>query len=180
MSDDLTEITGQLGRYYDDWKESEGAKNSAKEAFFEAATREVPVRSWSEIIEADNEEDALRIAQRKFHQHNVTDVVKSGDDWEVFLEEDPSLNPYSFINKEDGRVYSRQVVQGSPMLDDGAVLADDPELWDRITEEIVSRQIRSFDDISDEDLKKIGKYLYLPRPTVKLASPRKAKPEELE
>lgn len=183
----LDDITRQLGEAYDKWKTGEKEKNKLRDDFFNAATEELdselPAQRVS-VIDAGSEEQARRIAQRRFHKFNITDLrqIPGEDRWEVVVEEEPALRGFSYLNREDGRVYSRQLVEGTPLLDDEAIRDEDPELWERISKEVVTvtREVIPLDELSDEEVAAIQPYIFMPKPTVKLAAPRKAKPEELD
>lgn len=182
---DLGDITEALGESYDEWKSWEKRKNIRKDEFFAAATEELKDEVLSqrvETIDAGGEEQALRIAQRRYYNENITDIrrIEGEDRWQVVIEEDPALRPFTYINKHDGRVYSRQLVTGTPLLDDESIREEDPELWEQITEEVTERKMKSLDDMTDEELAAIQPYIYAPKPSVKLGPPRKAKPEELD
>jgi hypothetical protein len=133
-----------------------------------------------------------------------------GAGWEAIMIEDVSLKAFTFVNKADGMVYQRQHVAGSPMLDDELIQAENPELWKKITtvpyeawiKEVIyhcnsedvdkefeaflefegapERVLRPLNELEPELLAEIQPYIYYSKPSVKLAAPRKAKPEELE
>lgn len=179
----LDETTQDLGKWHEKWKTAEKEKNKLREKFFREASEELaeslPARNIEQVSAKDLEE-ALRIAQRRFHRYNVLDAQEAGDDlWNVVLEEDPEFKPFSYINKIDGKVYSRIVTEGTPFLDDDALRDEDPELWERITTEKVSRELRPLEDLDADDLAKMQPYLTAPKPTVRLSNPREAKQEEL-
>lgn len=179
----IDEVTARLGAAHNQWKEGEKAKNKAKEEFFQLATDKLKEELQDqriEKVEARDEEEALRIAQRRFHRHNIVDVRTDGGIWEIVIEEDPNLKPFSHVNREDGNVYARSISEGSPLLDDDAIREENPELWEKISHDVIRREMKSLEDLSDEEIVEIQPYLYQPRPTVRLNSPRKAKPEELD
>lgn len=183
----LEGITRRYAKYKKESESAAEASKSARDEFLDAATEaaamEIPARRVERVV-ADDMEAALRIAQRRFHNFTIIDVRRQTDDedpgYEVILEEDPALRPFSFVNKEDGQVYSRVIVEGSPYLDDEALRKDNPELWDRITEKKVVEEIKPLDSLSDEDLAAIQPYLAMPKAQARMGKIRKAKPEDYE
>lgn len=181
---DLNEITGELGRQYRAWKESEKAKDKLKKWFFDAATEALKDATPSQVIErieAVDEEEALRIAQRRFQRHRVVDVVEHSEgQWDLILEEDPQLKDFSWINPSDGQVYSRVIAEGAPSLDDESLMEEQPGLWEAITTEVTSRELRPLEELTPEQVAAIQPYLTMPKPQSRLLAPRKAKKEELD
>lgn len=180
----MNEETRQLGEAYHRWKEAEKSKNVAKEKFFRAVTEELEQEIPPQVIErveAANDEEALRIAQRRFIRHRVVDVARINDyEYGIILEEDASLRPYSYVNPDDGFVYKRIISEGTPTLDDEALRDERPELWEAITEEVVERKLKPLDDLTPEQADALRPYIAMPKPQVKLGAPRKATPEELD
>lgn len=181
---DLGGVSQRLGKVYKAWKNSEKMKDEVKKEFFAAVTEElkdsVPAQAVEEI-EAASEEEVLRIAQRRFVRHTVIshEQVQPGT-WKIVLEEDPTLRPYTYVNKEDGMVYQRIVSEGSPVLDDEAIQDENPELWQRITKEVTSRELIPLEEMSEEDVSLLQPYISMPKPQVRLGAPRAAKSEELD
>lgn len=180
----MDDITSRLGRAHREWKHAEKEKNARRDEFFRAVREELEQElapQSVEQVEATNEEQAWRIAQRRFHRYRIVDVRDAKDGkWNVILEEDPEYRSYQYINPQDGQVYSKIVSENAPYLDDDALKEEEPELWDRITEPVTTRQIKPLDTLSPEDLAAMQPYITAPKPTIKLGNPRKAKPEELE
>lgn len=180
----LEEITSKLGKWHAKWKEAERAKNLEKERFFNEVTQRLQDELAAQSVEkisAKDEEEALRIAQRRFHRYKVIDVRENKQgDWDVVLEENPEYKPFVYVNKEDGQVYQRVVAEGAPFLDDDSIRDENPDLWDRITEEKVTRELRPLEELDPEDIAAIQPYLTAPRPQVRFPNPRRAKPEELD
>jgi len=87
---------------------------------------------------------------------------------------------FEYVNRHDGYVYSRQMNVGSPTLDDERLQKEDPQLWEDITYiPEPERTLRPLEDLTPEQLARIGDYLLKGKSVAKLAAPRKAKPEEL-
>lgn len=213
----LTDVTRQLGTHYLSWKEFETSKNECKNRFFEAVTEKirnewVPVEKYA-ICDALSEAEARKELER-MHSGWLIDTIRENPDaqgeWEAIMVEDPELKAFTYVNPEDGMVYTRQVVSGSPTLDDERLKAEDPDLWREITyvphfDAIIGvmyefgvdgvqmdkfdrlwdicegpRLLRPLDELPPETAAKLQRYVYIGRPTVKLSAPRKAKPEELD
>lgn len=180
---DLNDITSKLGESYDIWKDGEKAKNKLRDTFFNTVNRELSEQVAPQIVAefpTEDEEDALRRAQRQYVRHRVISTSKVEGGYQVVLEEDPELRPFSYLNKTDGRVYQRIVSEGSPVLDDDALKDENPELWEAITEEVTERKLKPLENLSPEQIEELSPYISLPKPQVRLAAPRKAKPEELD
>lgn len=179
----LEETTKRLGEWHDAWKASEKEKNKCREKFLQEVNEvlhdELPARSV-ERIEAIDEEEVLRISQRRFQRYEVLEVRDLGKgQWDVVLEENPEYKPYTYINKIDGKVYKKVITEGTPYLDDASLRDEDHELWERISVERTERVLKPLEELPAEDLAKIQPYLTSPRPQVRLANPREAKEEEL-
>lgn len=181
---DMNDVTRNLGESYENWKTWEKAKNKAKDRFFKAATdslsEETPGQ-WIKEVEAVDKEEALRIAQRRFQRHSVADVteVEEGK-WSIILEEDPALKEFTWVNREDGKVYQRIVAEGGPILDDQSLRDEQPGLWDAITNEVTRRELKPLDELTPEQAAALQPYLAMPKPQPRLMAPRKAKEEEIE
>ncbi len=183
--EELDEITAELGREYKAWKKGEKNKNDAKKKFFEAIDKmlgdETPAIITTQVF-ADSDLEAEQRAVQRYPGYTPGVLIGpaiEGDPWTVTLEEDPTLRPYTYISS-DGMVYSRQVVSGSPMLDDERLRDEDPELWEAITHIPQERVMKPLEELSDDQLAALSDFMYSGKPTVKLGAPRKAKPEELE
>lgn len=180
----MNDETRDLGEAYRRWKDAEKAKNVARDKFFHAITEELEQEIPPQVverIEASDDEQALRIAQRRFVRHRVVDVARVSDtEYDIILEEDAATRPYTYINRDDGFVYRRIISEGSPILDDEALRDERPDLWEAITEEVVERKLRPLDELSPEEQSALKPYIAMPKPQVKLGPPRKATPEELD
>lgn len=87
---------------------------------------------------------------------------------------------FEFVNATDGFVYTRQISKGAPSLDDERLREEDPELWEEITYvPEPERTLKPLDDLTPEQLARLGDYLVAGRQTVKLGAPKKVKPEDL-
>ncbi len=182
--EDLSDITQRLGEAHRRWKEAEKAKNDARDEFFRAIKESAGpdmVAQGVEEIEAVNEEEALRVAQRRFHRHKVLDVVEQDvGRWKVILEEDLDYRPYQYVNPIDGQVYSKIIAENAPSLDDEALQTDHPDLWNRITREVYSRELLPLEELDPEDVEALQPYITIPKPSIRMGNPRKATSEELD
>lgn len=183
---DLDEITRGLGKEYRTWKEAEKAKDRYKKKFFEAINetlREEVPQQVVQKVEATDEEEALRIAQRMYPRFRTVDCQPDDDDpgqWNVILEENPELKDFAHTNKTDGNVYQRIIAEGTPSLDDEGLKDEQPALWEAITTEVTTRELRPLDELTPEQVAAIQPYITMPKPQARLGAPRKAKEEELE
>jgi hypothetical protein len=59
--------------------------------------------------------------------------IVSGKAKTALIEEDPSRKKYVYLNREDGVVLKRNVIQATDSLDDEKLREEDPDLWERIT-----------------------------------------------
>jgi hypothetical protein len=177
------DIVTDLGKKYIDWKRSEQAKNELRDEFFrqvdEHLKDEVPPQIVVEFP-TDNEEEALRQAQRQYVRHRVVSTSQIEGGYQVILEENSELRPFTYINPADGKVYQRIISEGSPILDDEGIQEEKPELWQSITEEVTERRLKPLDQLTPEQLDELQPYISMPKPQPRLAAPRWAKPEELD
>lgn len=172
---ELDDLVDNLGRHYTAWKHEEKMKNKFKEEFFEAATeelkREVPAQIYEKIAGIADENEARRIARKKFPTFRILDALPEHDGFRVVLEEDPELR--SFAYEHDGWIYQRQVTAGSVMIDDDRLKETNPDLWQAITRVPTERVMKPLEDLSPEELAALEPYLYSSKPVIKLAAPRK-------
>lgn len=181
----LNEITEQLAEAYADWKSGEKAKNKFRDQFFDAVNATVAEGNLAEKYASVNAPDESA-ARDRLRKQNPTWLIYElrqgeGDLWEAVLTEDPSYVPFTYVNKELGLVFHKQVSSGSAFIDDERLAEEDPELYEAVTYvPEPERQLKNLEDLPPELLAKIADYIYEGRPTVKLTAPRKAKDEELE
>lgn len=184
LDERLKEVTAMLGSDYKFWKAAERDKNDMKDRFFELATEALQQETLATdvlVLEAKDADEAEELAKKQRPRYKIVKLHKKGDQWVVIVEEDPALTPFIYVNPEDGMVYQRQVVEGSPMLDDERLQEEAPDLWEEITYiPEPERKLKPLDTLTGEQLAALQPFLYSAKPSVKLAAPRKAKPEELE
>lgn len=129
---DLNQLTSALGGAYDTWKQSEKLKNSLRDEFFQNATERARSNALGQVVEyvrATDEHDARTRLERLFPTYEILDVVPEKDQWKGLLQECPEYREFTFVNEADGRVYQRQIVLGSPLLDDERLKDEQPALW---------------------------------------------------
>lgn len=181
----IASVSARLGQAYQTWKKSGTEKDKLRKEFFEAATEmavERGLQTHFHHLYGPTEEEA-RGRAAIYHPSWKVLAVDEADDgfWEFQFEELPEFKPVTYINPVDGFVYQRQVSTGGFNLDDDRLKEQDPELYEAVTyEPEVKRQLKELDELTDEQIVKIQQYMYEGQPTMKLAAPRRAKPEELE
>lgn len=183
----LTRITRLLGSRHRKFKKAEELHKKSRNKFFEAALEQNSERTLAKRtidVPATSETQAREIAGR---QHPTYDVVtvspidvdgKEENEYRVTLQENPKFLPFTFVNKEDGMVYSKSIRAGSVQLDDDLLKEQDPELWEEITEP--QRVPKDVAELTEEQLAKLKPYLFETEPRLVLNAPRKAKEEELD
>lgn len=184
---ELDKVTNELGYQYRVWKGAEKKKEESKKQFFELVNNEVNMLAERLVeISARDEAQAFDIVKMRYPRWIICDfrctkVMESKRVFEFIIEENREYKTHSFTNPTDGLVYTRQVVAGSPQIDDERLREDDPELYEAVTYvPEPERQLRPLDELTDVEMAKLSEYMYEGAPIVKLAAPRKAKPEDLE
>lgn len=82
--------------------------------------------------------------------------------------------PFEFVNESDGFLYSRQISQGAPSLDDEKLRKEDPELWEEITHvPEPERVLKPLEELDPDQIAKLGNYLVPGKKMNKLAAPKK-------
>lgn len=128
------EIVADLAPAYKEWKGGEKTKNKLKTEFFDSITeylKKSGVQAEDLIyVIASSPDEAIEIAEKQ----NPGWVV---DDWrdhpteprayEIIIRENPEFQPFTI--EYDGQIWGRQVAEGSTMLDDERLKADNPDLW---------------------------------------------------
>lgn len=181
----LAVLTERLGKRYDKWKHYEGKKDSDRIEFFKAATlaeQNKALATKTVALSPALPEDEARAYLAKYHPRWVVKDLKFGESLVVraLLEEDPQFTSFVYVNPRDRRVYTRQVNDGGPVLDDELLEAQDPELYSKVTftspwgESI----LWPLDKLPDDLLAKLQSYIYPGKTKVVFAAPRKAKADE--
>lgn len=179
----LGDITSKLGEEYRAWKAHEKTKEAARKEFFSAVNQHLSGKRAEKLVEvaAPSEEQARQELERRYPAWSIDDMrVSSEGRYEAIIVENPEFQKFTFVNSEDGYVYGRSVSSGSIFLDEDRLQAENPELWERVTfVPEPQRQLKSFDELSKEDLAALTDFMYEGKPSVRLLPPRKATEEEL-
>ena len=135
MSRTPEEIVKDLAPAYHEWKGGEKDKEKLKTEFFDAITEYLKLDGEQAdrlvTVEADRADTACKVAEKLYPAWVAVDQRQPDDGrWEVIMEERAEYQ--SFTTELDGEVWTRQVVEGSQMLDNEALEAEDPELWKRV------------------------------------------------
>lgn len=178
---DLQAITARLGLFHKQWKDSEKAKGDTRDEFFTAATESVSCDERLIEIEATSKEEAIAEIEKRHPLWRVDDVRCVVDNrWEAIIIERPEFKKFTYFNPDTKMIYERQIAQGAPSLDDERLQEENPDLYARVTYvPEPKRQLRPLEDLADEDLAALQDYVFEGKPSVRLASPRKASEEEL-
>lgn len=173
----VEEVVAELGAAYDQWKSGEKSKNDLKDEFFKLASQAVQgqERAYKVVVLEGISPGQAELLAVKYHPGwKVVNTYQENGGSKVVLEEDPDFMPYSF--EHEGRVFQRQIVAGSPLLDDERLQEEDPELWEEVTFiPEPERQLRPLDELDPETLARLQTYMYEGKPTVKFPAPRASK-----
>lgn len=182
MSHDLSQITTDLGSAHKSSKELEKKLKDCRAKFFEAVDEEILSSETLARQTITVPEDVDPIAYIKQFHPGWKEVESGPQEFTYIIEEDPAFKKFVYVNHDDGNVYRRNVSQAGPSLDNERLKEEDPDLWKRISDPKVQRVrvLKDLETISNKDLKLMQEY-FVPGPmTVKLDTPRKAKPDELD
>lgn len=184
---DIKKITRELGDSYRKWKFFEKDKDKCKKEFFSLVDAEIGILAERIVeIEAPSPEIAHELVTKRYPRWEIENwrevrTTEGTNEFEFIIKENPKFKTHSFINPEDQMVYTRQVQSGSAILDDERLQEVDPDLYEAVTYvPEPERRLKSLDDLTPSQLAKLQEFMYEGPPVVKLAAPRKAKPEELE
>lgn len=156
-----------------------------KERFFDEATQasvaSLATKTW--LVGKEKASDggsAGDVALRRNPGWTVESVkyMPESMEWWVLLKEDPKYKPFSFVDKENKLVWTKQIAGTSATLDDEQLRAENPELWERISKP--TRVMKSLEDLDPDTLAEVQPYIYPGPLQIKLAAPKKAKPEDLD
>jgi hypothetical protein len=166
------------------WKAAEKQKNELREEFFKLATEEAkqkPLSQMTHVVYGPTQEMADKRVIEIYPTWTVMHVEQDkAEGWfKYLLQENPKYSSWTFVNPEDGKVYSRQVTT-SVMLDEERMQEVDPDLYEAVTDIKKERVMRPTEELTDEQLALVSEYVYEGKPRLKLAAPRKAKPEDYE
>jgi hypothetical protein len=177
----LEEITKELGLAHSRAKEWDKTKTQYRAEFFKIATESHETLAEKIVnVDAETLSDAILQAEKLYPTWTPLSATEVENGFDVRIKENPEYMPFTFVNHEDGMVYQKQVASGAVMFDDERSKQDHPMLYEVVTHvPEPKRELRSLDDLSDEQIAIIQDYIYEGKPTIKLAAPRKAKEDEL-
>jgi len=177
----LEEITKELGLAHSRAKEWDKTKTQYRAEFFKIATESHETLAEKIVnVDAETLSDAILQAEKLYPTWTPLSATEVENGFDVRIKENPEYMPFTFVNHEDGMVYQKQVASGPVMFDDERFQQDHPDLYHVVTHvPEPKRELRSLDDLSDEQIAIIQDYIYEGKPTIKLAAPRKAKEDEL-
>jgi hypothetical protein len=177
----LEEITKELGLAHSRAKEWDKTKTQYRAEFFKIATESHETLAEKIVnVDAETLSDAILQAEKLYPTWTPLSATEVENGFDVRIKENPEYMPFTFVNHEDGMVYQKQVASGPVMFDDERFKQDHPMLYEVVTHvPEPKRELRSLDDLSDEQIAIIQDYIYEGKPTIKLAAPRKAKENEL-
>jgi hypothetical protein len=186
------QLAASLGDAYDAFKAAEkkfagtkgakaqpGLKQEFLDEATQAAAQEILATKVTSFADT-TEEKALEQAKKRNPRWDVerTSYDKKRRVWLVMMKENPKYKNFTYVDKKNKRVWQKQVVDGSPWLDEVELKAKDNDLWERVSK--MERVFKGIDELTPQELAEIEDYIYPGAPIVKLAAPRKAKKEELE
>lgn len=176
----IKEIVEGLSVVYHAEKQAQKKKEEFRKSFFEAVTASFGDDDLAEdlvTVDAESGEEAIRLAAAKYPKYNIVDTRKHPDlegKYEVIIEENPEFK--SFAVEVGGEVWQRQSVVGSPTVDDEALQAEDPDLFEAVTfVPEPERQMRSLAELDDATLAKLERYIRRGKITLKLPAPKAVK-----
>lgn len=143
MSNNLTYITEELGKWHATSKESKKELDKRKDEFFDAITDHLNVNKSSlssrTVLYPHDLVDISKVEEwvKTYHPGWVM-VSHTLRDYGIVLQiqEDPAFKKFVYINPRDKKVYQRNVVQDPTYLDTDKLKEDHPDVWLKITEPI--------------------------------------------
>jgi len=180
---DLDLITKGLAGAYKEWKSGEKSKNKFRDDFFQAIEDEVsssPMAEKIATIGAADEASARSLLSKQYPSWTVDEIRETDGVYQAILVENPQYVGFTYVNKDLGLAFQKQVSSGSVFVDDERLAEEDPELYEQVTYVPTERKLRDLESLPSELIAKLSEYIYEGKPTVKLAAPRKVKEEEVE
>lgn len=185
----MDDVTADLAVHYAAWKDNEKAKNADKDRFFALATeicaegdREEILASTGPVGRGASEDQAIGLLEEYNPRFEVDALRPTDEGWEAIMVLRPEFMAFTYVGRDLGMVFQRQIVPGSPVLDDARLANDEPDLYAKVTFELPwgGTIVRPLDALEPQTLALVQNYVHEGKPTVKLAAPRPAKDEELE
>lgn len=141
--DRLTVISKKLGEEYRENKEAAAALALAKQEFFNEIDARLAAQPRRTIVVDYPFKAAMTKDYQKWIEENhpgfilkEAKLAKAGQDFpdvKLSLIEDPKYQKFTYVNKEEGLSYSRNIIRSSVDLDAEKLKRDHPEVWKRIT-----------------------------------------------
>lgn len=176
---EIETIVKELAEAYHLEKNAKKAKDETRKQFFESVTKELSEGELAEdivIVDADDEEEAEIRAKAKYPTYSVEASRKHPDvegKYEVIIRELPEYK--SFSVSVDGEIWQRQIVIGSPVIDEIRLKEQDPELYEEVTALPTERVMKPLQEIDDVALARLQKYVTPGKVTQKLPAPKEDK-----
>lgn len=131
---DLQQVTTRFSKAYDKNKQARKWLDKQQTRMFQAFDETLTEQQLAQkTVQVPDEV----IAEKWLTEHYpgwVTLHVTAGDDGVyAVIQENPSLKKFRYVNPITKEVMGRDMVEGSPMLDDEALQTEDPELWEQIS-----------------------------------------------
>jgi len=132
----LTKITNAFERAYNSAEKASQRKVVAQAKFFSAIDQvlEGKVRK-QQLVDLEDSgydgDDPVSFISRQYPGWRLVSV--NDDGLQAVIEEDPKFMKFSFVNKENSRVYQRTNTQAGSSLDNERLREENPELWDQVT-----------------------------------------------
>jgi hypothetical protein len=179
MNQKLTKATRSFAQKYKTFKAAEKRKNDTKEAFFAALTEHIRTSTTlprkTVRVDVPIEEE---IAWLKAHHPGWILVASADTDngRRAVIERDPAYMKHQVVL--DGMVYGRDVAERASSLDEERLQIEDPTLWKAVTRP--ARVMKDPSKWTDEQAVALQQYITPGPLQVKIATPRTAKPEDLQ
>jgi hypothetical protein len=177
MTREIDEIISELAIAHPAWKQYEERKDKLRKEFFEAVTEEETQRELAEKVvevEAADEGKARLLFEKRYPAWDVGTIRPHPDKdgiFEAIIKENPEFTPYTYTHS--GKVFQRQVRAGGVYVDDDMLKADDPDLWEEVTEEV--RVLRPLEGLPAHTLARLQAYIFEGKPKLTFPSPKEEK-----
>lgn len=180
----LSEVLDKLDESYKGWKGGEKNKNKYKDEFFRMAVEALKEETLAEkVVEVKTQYQnrAIEIVGQRYPEWEIVsprDNVRPHPDkpgyYEVIIRENPYYKPFSI--EHNGKIFQRQIVAGSALLDDERLQEENPELWEKVTfVPEPERQLKDLDELDPTTLAELQEYMYQGKPQVKFPAPKVVK-----
>jgi len=125
-------ISRQFGRAYETAKLAQSEKQEKQALFFEACTQEAANNILARfLVPITDENSADPVAYVQLYHPGYRYLGQSAS--HLIVEEDPELVKFSWVDKKNGMVYGRTVVDGGTRLDDERLRLEDKDLWEVVS-----------------------------------------------